>query len=120
MREDPRINAWLLSLKPHDRLAICTIVRGETLFGLGRLAHGRRREELESKAQRLFAALPCEPVPSGAADHYAGVKFAQQQIGLSLSENDLWVAATALAINATLVSSDLDFQRVDSLKTVVP
>jgi len=30
------------------------------------------------------------------------VKLAQQRRGLSLDENDLWMAATALALGATL------------------
>ena len=93
---------------------------GEILFGLARLAQGRRRAELEAKAQRLFMALPCEPVPPNAGDLYANVKLAQQRIGASLSENDLWIAATELALNAALVTSDSDFQRIDMLKTVVP
>jgi predicted nucleic acid-binding protein len=38
------------------------------------------------------------------------VKFARQQHGLTLDGNDLWVAATALALGATLVSRD-GFQR---------
>jgi hypothetical protein len=40
---------------------------GEVLFGLERLAQGRRRTELETKAGKLFAILPCEPAPPGAA-----------------------------------------------------
>ncbi|MEK6563200.1 MAG: PIN domain-containing protein, partial [Candidatus Binatota bacterium] len=30
-------------------------------------------------------------------------------------ENDLWIAATALFLNAVLVSMDSDFQRVNAL-----
>jgi hypothetical protein len=36
--------------------------------GLERLAQGRRRTELQEKAQKLLAALPCEPIPPGAGD----------------------------------------------------
>ena len=80
----------------------------------------RLKAALETKAEILFAALSCEPVPPAAGDRYASVKLAQQRLGLSLDENDLWIAATALAIGATLVSSDSDFQRVDMLNVVVP
>jgi predicted nucleic acid-binding protein len=41
--------------------------------------------------------------------------LAQQQSGLVLNENDLWIAATALALGATLVSRDTDFSRIDGL-----
>ena len=101
-------------------MVTCAIARGEILFGIRRLAQGRRRSEFESKAQKLFSELPCEPIPLGAGDHYADVKLSQQQRGLSLDENDLWIAATTLAIGATLVSYDSDFLRIDALRVVSP
>ena len=103
-----------------DRVVICTMTRGEILFGLERLAPGRRRTELEEKAGNLFAVLPCESIPSGAGDRYANVKISQQRRGLPLDENDLWIAATALALDATLVSRDSDFQAVEGLCVVGP
>jgi predicted nucleic acid-binding protein len=115
MRADVRMASWLASIGADDRVAICTITRGEVLFGLERLAQGRRRSELEAKAGKLFAVLPCEPLPAAAGDRYANVKIAQQRRGLSLDENDLWIAATALALGATLVSRDSDFRAVEGL-----
>jgi predicted nucleic acid-binding protein len=85
---------------------------------LERLAPGRRRTELERKAGNLFAILPCEPVIAAAADRYANVKASQQRRGLPLDENDLWIAATAIAMNATLVSRDSDFQAIEGLALV--
>jgi predicted nucleic acid-binding protein len=120
MREDARLASWLSSVSVDDRVVICTIARGEILFGLGRLPQGRRRAELEAKAQKLFAVLPCESIPPAAGDLYADVKMAQQRRGLPLDENDLWIAATALAINATLVSYDSDFQDVAGLTVIAP
>ena len=120
MRADVRMASWLSSIGADDRVAICTITRGEVLFGLERLAQGRRRAELETKAGKLFAILPCEPVPPGAADRYASVKISQQRRGLPLDENDLWIAATALVMEATLVSRDSDFQGVEGLALVEP
>lgn len=118
MREDVAAQSWLASIAPDDRLAICTIVRGEILFGLARLAEGRRRHDLEAKAQRLFAALRCEPIPAASGDAYARIKLAQQRRGLLLDENDLWIAATAVAIDATLVTRDNDFMRIEGLEVV--
>ena len=120
MRADLRMASWLSSIGPDDRVVICTITRGEILFGLERLAPGRRRSELEAKALSLFAALPCEPIPSTAGDRYANVKASQQRRGLPLDENDLWIAATTLAIDATLVSRDSDFHAVEGLAVVEP
>ena len=112
--------SWLRSVGTNDRIVTCAIARGEILFGLERLADGRRRAELEQKAQKLFATLPCEPVLSSASDHYASVKLAQPRRGLTLDEKDLWMAAIALALGATLVSSDSDFRWIDVLSVLVP
>jgi predicted nucleic acid-binding protein len=35
--------------------------------------------------------------------------------GLSLDDNDLWIAATALSLPAVLVSRDTDFTRIPTL-----
>jgi predicted nucleic acid-binding protein len=112
--------AWLSSSGVEDRVVTCTITRGEILFGLERLAAGRRRTELEEKAGKLFAVLPCEPIPAAAGDRYASVKVSQQRRGLSLDENDLWIAATALVMDATLVSRDSDFQAIEGLALLQP
>ena len=63
MRADIAMASWLPSIGADDRVAICAITRGEILFGLERLAPGRRRTELEEKAGRFFAVVPCEPIP---------------------------------------------------------
>ena len=120
MREDPGMISWLSGISSADRVITCVVVRGEILFGLQRLARGERRAALEMKAQEVFAVLPCEGIPPGADEHYATVKLAQQRLGLPLDDNDLWIAATALAFDATIVSRDMDFQRVSELSVKVP
>lgn len=120
MHEDAQATKWLASVSTSEHIAICTVTRGEILFGLERLAAGRRRTDLESKAHKLFDVLPCEPILREAGDRYANLKATQQQRGLSLDENDLWIAATALLIGATLVTRDSDFQRIAGLKVLAP
>lgn len=120
MRADAGMASWLSSIGADDRVVICAIARGEILFGIERLAPGRRRTDLENKAASLFAVLPGEPIPPAAGDRYARVKISQQRRGLSLDENDLWIAATAMALGATLVSGDSDFQSIEELVVVRP
>jgi tRNA(fMet)-specific endonuclease VapC len=120
MREDAKMASWLSSVGTGDLIVVCPVTRGEVLFGLERLTAGKRRSDLEMKAQRVLAALACEPIPPGAGDRYASVKAARQRRGLPLDENDLWMAATALAIGATLVTQDSDFQEIEGLPIVVP
>ena len=116
MREHPAFDKRLVGMGENDAVVLCFVVRGEILFGLERLEISKRRSELETKAGKLFAAIPCEPISEIAANHYAKVKLSRQKKGLALDENDLWIAACALSISATLVSRDGDFRQVDRLK----
>ena len=108
----------MAGLEQGDRVVTCTIVRGEILFGIARLPPGRRRTELEETGGQFLATVRCEPVPERAGDFYAAVKLARQQRGLTLAETDLWVAATALALGAALVTRDSDFAGIDGLRVV--
>lgn len=104
MREDAIVEHWMAGLDVQDRIVTCPIVRGEILFGISRLPEGKRRAELEQTAHQFLDTFHCEPVPEGAGDVYAAVKLSRYCRGLAPDENDLWVAATALALGATLVS----------------
>lgn len=77
MREETGLASWFSSLNVQDRVMICTITRGEILFGLERLPQGRRRTELEAKAKSVLVSLPCEAIPPEAGDLYAYMKVAQ-------------------------------------------
>ena len=118
MRSAQAIENWMAGLDRGDRVVTCTIARGEILFGIARLPAGRQRTELEDTGRQFLAVFRCEPVPERAGDSYAAVKLARQQRGLTLDENDLWVAATALALGATLVSRDRGFVGIDGLPVV--
>jgi len=117
MERRAEVVAHMASLGPDDRVAICTIVRGEILYGLERMPPGRRRRENEQAAAELFQVLPCDSLPEAVADVYARTKYEAEREGSGVGENDLWIAATALAAGAALVTSDTDFQRVRGLST---
>lgn len=120
MRADTRVEKWMAGLNEGDRIVTCTIVRGEILYGISRLPEGRRRAELEQMGRQFLDAFQCEPIPERAGDFYATIKLARYSRGLALDENDLWVAATALSLGATLVSRDQDFAGIDGLTVFAP
>ena len=115
IREEPAVLARLASLSPSNRVVTCTIVRGEILQGLHRLADGRKTQRLFQKSLNVLAGFPCQPIAEGVADVYADLKISQEKKGLRLDENDLWIASMARFIGATLVSSDRDFLRIEGL-----
>ena len=116
MRRDAKVRARVAALAPTDRVVICTITRGEVLYGLARLPEGKRRSALEAEAMYLFGEVVCLAVPEAAADQYASIKWEAERKGTPLDENDLWIAATARALEAVVVTTDSDFQRVSGLQ----
>ena len=115
MQDNPRVKGRLDTFTESDYHFICPIVKGEILFGIGRFPEGKRKQELQQKADGLFAEVPCDPIPENVAETYAMIKVSAQQQGTSLSECDLWIAATALSLDAILVASDSDFERIVNL-----
>lgn len=57
-------------------------------------------------------------MPESAGDAYAAIKRAREERALTLDENDLWIAATASALGATLVTRDRDFSSIAGLSVV--
>ena len=92
-----------------------TVSRGELLYGIKRLPDGRRRSELLQRSAPFLDDLPPEPVTAAVAGRYSDLKVAQERSGRVIAENDLWIAATALALGATLVTRDGDFDGIEGL-----
>jgi len=126
MRENEQVRLRLSGLSVEDRVATCVITEGEIRWGLGRTESDAERIALGTKAEKVFAALRCDVVPTLAARWYARVKLdlrernvrAQQQGDKfrGLDENDLWIAATCLALDASLVTHDKGFKDVPGLR----
>jgi predicted nucleic acid-binding protein len=117
MRDDLQTELHLTAAAS-DPVVFCTIVRGEVLHGISRLAAGKRKSALLAKAEELFGRITCEPVTAEVADHYFRIRSECEQQGLVVAENDLWIAATTMALSAILVTRDSDFSRIRSLTTV--
>ena len=115
MANHTRVKDRLTSAQVSDYPFTCPIVCGEILFGVELLPAGRRRQSLESQANNLFSGLICDPIPENAGDFYAKIKRTAQELGTPLDECDLWIAATTLALDAILITSDSDFHRVQGL-----
>ena len=118
MRGDHALTSRLQAMGSDDRAAVCTTVRGEILYGIMRLDDGHRRRELTGRAEHWFQSLSFLPQTIEVADAYATLKDRIQRRGLPLDTNDLWIAATALAFSATMVTRDEALLRLGDVPTV--
>lgn len=98
------------------QIFVSTIVRGEILFGLQLLPTGKRRADVETRANRLFSGFLPLPVSEQIADTYGSLKATLRAQGITMADNDLWIAASALVLNATLITTDQAFRRVPTLQ----
>jgi tRNA(fMet)-specific endonuclease VapC len=113
MADHPKVKARLS--RSSGLVVTCAIVRGEIRYGLERLPIGKRRTNLEAKASAVFASLAIEPITRAAGDLYGTIRSSLELRGYNLSDNDLWIAAAALSLGATLVSNDQGFKHVSGL-----
>jgi tRNA(fMet)-specific endonuclease VapC len=96
-----------------QELAMSTITVGELRFGAEKSQ--ARERALATIAQLVQMIQPCA-LPLAAAEHYGHVRAALQQQGQPIGNNDLWLAAHALAEGWTLVTNNTqEFSRVPGL-----
>ncbi|MDO9145127.1 type II toxin-antitoxin system VapC family toxin [Rhodoferax sp.] len=99
-----------------DTLAISIISAGELRYGLSKLPPSRRATELAQRLSAVFTAISVLPLPAEAAPHYGRTRAQLEAAGTPIGNNDLWIAAHALAKNMTLVTNNVgEFQRVQEL-----
>ena len=94
--------------------AVSIISYGELFFGAAK--RGQRVDDLE-RLRALMRLLPCLTIPDAAAEIYGAVRADLEAKGQVISNNDLWIAAHALASGLILVTNnEKKFRRVKSLR----
>jgi tRNA(fMet)-specific endonuclease VapC len=102
-----------VKLRPGEA-AVSIISYGELFFGASK--RGRRAEDLE-RLRALMGRLPCLTLPEAAAESYGSIRAELESRGEVISNNDLWIAAHAVADGLTLVTNnEKEFRRVRGLK----
>lgn len=97
-----------------QELAMSTITVGELRFGAEK---SQARERALATIDQLVQMIqPCA-LPMSAAEYYGHVRASLQRQGLPIGNNDLWLAAHALAEGWTLVTNNTrEFSRVPGLR----
>lgn len=83
--------------------AISIITYGELLYGAGKSA---RRADALARLSALIDLLPILPLEKGAAQAYGEIRAELESKGEMIGNNDLWIAAHALAGTFTLVTNN--------------
>lgn len=98
------------------RCVISTITLGELLYGIERLPAGKKRDLLAREVADCLAEITCVSIPEPAGRHYSRLRVEAESRGMVMGENDLWIAATAIAMDVTLVAADDDFSHCVGLR----
>jgi predicted nucleic acid-binding protein len=103
-----------------DELAVSVVTLAELEFGVLRRAldPDTRAGQLATLTyvRETYEALDINP---RVAHEFAGIAAALRDAGRAIRVNDAWIAATALAHDAALISSDRDFESIPRLETVI-
>ena len=102
-------------LEEADTILLPVIVFGELLYG----AVNSTRPHDNEKAVRVFLAQSVLiPVDESMAARYATVRLQLKKKGHPIPENDIWVAALCLELDAPLLTRDTHFDHVSDLRVV--
>jgi tRNA(fMet)-specific endonuclease VapC len=100
-------------LRPGEA-ALSVITYGELLYGA---AKSEQRLMALQRLRELVEFLPALPLPETAAPAYGEIRSELESKGEVIGNNDLWIAAHALAAGLTLVTNnEREFRRVRGLK----
>jgi predicted nucleic acid-binding protein len=114
MRDQPQIKVRVA--QHGGPLVTSVMVQGEIRYGLQRLPAGKKRADLEARAQLILSALTVEPITQAMAEAYGRHKAQLDAQGVNLGDNDLWIASAALSLGMILVTRDQLLTQVPGLQ----
>ena len=82
-------------------ISFCSV--GELLFRAYKRQWGRKRCDALRNQLRTYLTIDASGT---VADHWARIRAESENIGITMSKEDAWIAASALAANADLVTNN--------------
>ena len=99
---------------PPGKVAMSAITYGELCFGAEKSSKTKESRQI---LEHLIALIPVLPLDATASMHYGKIRQSLQASGKPIGNNDLWIAAHALAGKLILVTNNVaEFKRVPGLK----
>jgi tRNA(fMet)-specific endonuclease VapC len=107
MKGNPAVVEQLAATTPAD-LAIPQPVLAEIAFGIERLPRSKRRTSLQARFDLVSAELPRAEWTDAVSQMFGRIKATLERRGTRIEDFDAAIAAHALALEATLVTANLD------------
>jgi len=107
MKGTPAVVERLAASAPAD-VAVPQPVLAELAFGIERLPRSRRRALLQSRFDLVSAGLPRAEWTDAVSQAFGRIKAALERRGTRIEDFDAAIAAHALALEATLVTANVD------------
>jgi tRNA(fMet)-specific endonuclease VapC len=93
---------------------VSVITYGELMYGVSKSS---KKEAAIAILQEMMEILPLTPLPGTAGAVYGEIRAELEAKGKIIGNNDLWIAAHALAAGLILVTNnEREFRRVKGLK----
>ena len=96
-------------------LCTCTVVLGELMYGAAKSAHFVQNKQ---NAKSFCSRYPLLGVSNIVAEFYGEIKKDLLSHGNVMPENDMWIAATALANDMTVITQDKHFEHIQNLMVI--
>lgn len=111
IKRHPQVTQHLLAVPMHS-VCISAITAGELAFGLAKRPEAVALKAAVNEFLRRVEVLPWD---AAVAQTYGALRAQMQSKGTPLAALDMQIAAHALHVNATLVTSDRAFLHIDQL-----
>lgn len=112
-QNSPRVAAHFEQLEVGE-ICMSTITYGELLYGAEKSQHRKKTLDI---LHQIASLIPPFPIPTEAVQHYGEIRGKLEKQGKLIGNNDLWIAAHALALRITLVTNnETEFRRIPRLK----
>ena len=99
---------------PPGKVAMSAITYGELCFGAEKSSKPKESRHI---LEHLVALIPVLPLDETVSTHYGKIRQHLQARGKPIGNNDLWIAAHALANKLILVTNNVaEFERVPGLR----
>jgi predicted nucleic acid-binding protein len=96
-----------------DIICIPVIVAGELFYGAQK---STQKQENKAIFSNFLSHYEVVEVDLPIAQAYGDIKAQQKKDGITIPENDLWIAATAKANQYTLITYDGHFSKINDLQ----